>query len=153
MQSIVDRENNRIQVIGDFVDARRLLSVMHIAIEKAGYQSIVLDMSNCTKTYRSSMPSVCAQVMAYRNAGIEFSLTPPSIKILQNLFVNTNWAHFIDPYRFDRSVFKGHTKIPVTQYRTTDEQQEAVNRIVDVILSAVPHMEKILLPLNGQSMN
>ena len=142
MNSVVDRENNKIQVVGDFIDARRLLSVMHIAIEKAGYQSIVLDLSNCTRTYRSAMPSVCAQVMAYRNAGIEFSLIPPSIKILQNLFVNTNWAYFIDPYRFDQSSFKGHTKIPVTQYRTTDEQQTAVNRIVDVILSAVPRMER-----------
>lgn len=142
MNGIVDRENNKIQVIGDFMDARRLLSLMHVAIEKAGYHSIVLDLSNCTKTSHSSMPSVCAQVMAYRNTDVEFTLIPPDMKILQNLFVNTNWAYFIDPYRFDHSTFKGHTKIPVTQYRTSDDQQDAVNRIVDVILSAVPHMER-----------
>ena len=142
MNSIVDRENNKIQVIGDFVDFRRLLSVMHNAIETAGYQSIIIDLSDCTFTYQSSMLSVCAQVMAYRNAGIDFSLIPPRDQRLQNLFVNTNWAYMLDPYRFDRSTFRGHKRIPATQYTSTDEQQAAVNGIVEVILRAVPHMER-----------
>lgn len=142
MSGYVNREESTIQVVGDLVDFRRLLSVMHHAIEKAAYPSIVIDLSDCTLAYPSSMLSVCAQVLAYRSAGIEISIIPPKAKRLLNYYVNTNWAHFLDPYQFDQSRFRGHTKVPATQYRTTDEQQSAVNRIVGVILSAVPDMKR-----------
>ena len=59
---------------------------------------------------------------------------PPADQKLKNLFRNTNWGHFLDPNCFERSGFKGHTRVPATQYQTADEQFEAVNRIVNVML-------------------
>ncbi len=88
------------------------------------------------------MLSLCAQVMAYRNSGVEFSLIPPGDQKFQNLFRNTNWGYFLDPRKFDPSTFRGHTSIPATQYRNPDEQQSTVNRIVNVMLGAIPELTR-----------
>lgn len=87
------------------------------------------------------MLSVCAQVMAYRKCGVSFQLVPPSDKKFENLFKNTNWGYFLDPDLFNPSTFKGHTSISATQYQTPAEQL-AVNRIVNVMLGAIPKLER-----------
>lgn len=142
MTSRISRDNNRVTVEGDLSDFHRLLSAIHGAIEKAGFQDLVLDFSSCTSAFQNSMLSVCAQVLAYRKAGIGFSLIPPDKRELANLFRNANWSHFLDPRQFDASTFKGFSRIPATQYTAGAEQQAAVNRIVNVILGAVPEMQR-----------
>jgi hypothetical protein len=88
------------------------------------------------------MLSLCAQIMAYRNSGIDFTLIPPDKRQLRNLFQNTGWAHYLDPRQFEPSNFRGHSRVPATQYRTPEEQQTAVNKIVNVILGAVPDLQR-----------
>jgi len=80
--------------------------------------------------------------MAYRKAGISFELIPPTDKKLENLFGNTNWGHFLDPHAFEPSGFKGHTRVAATQYQNPKEQQSAVNRIVNVMLGAIPDLAR-----------
>jgi hypothetical protein len=142
MNGAVDRRGNEIVVTGDLFDFHRLLSLVHTAIEKAGYTDLVLNLEQCTSAYQNSMLSVCAQIMAYRNAGIDFTLKPPANIRLRNLFRNTGWGYFLDPRQFDPSTFRGRTRIPATQYRTSDEQQSAVNKIVNVMLGAIPDMQR-----------
>lgn len=88
------------------------------------------------------MLSVCAQVMAYGKSGVSFQMVPPSDKQFANLFKNTNWGYFLDPMKFAPSTFKGHTRVPATQYQNPTEQQAAVNRIVNVMLGAIPELER-----------
>lgn len=140
--SDIQRENNRIRVSGDLRDFHLLLAQMHNCIEKAKYTDLTIDMSEITSAFQNSMLSVCAQTIAYREAGIDIELIPPNDKKLFNLFRNTNWLHYLDPRKFDVSQFRGHTRIPATRYRTPNEQQNAVNRIVNVILGALPDLER-----------
>lgn len=140
--SQIYRENNVIRVEGDLRDFHYLLAQLHQCIEQAGYPDLVLDMSGCTSAFQNSMLSVCAQVMAYRHAGIGIHLKPPSDQRLLNLFRNTNWGYYLDPYQFDLSNFRGHTRIPATCYTTPEEQQAAVNRIVNIILGALPDLQR-----------
>lgn len=142
MSANITRKNNAISVVGDLDDFHVFLSSIHAATEKAGYADVVIDLSQCTSAFQNSMLSVCAQVMAYRKSGIDFTLVPPKKKSLSNLFRNTGWAHFIDPRGFEPSRFRGHSRIPATQYQTPEEQQNAVNRIVNVILGAIPDMHR-----------
>ena len=142
MTDQIERVGNTIRVMGDLWNFHLLLSLIHHCTKKAGYSDIVLDMSLCTSAFQNSMLSVCAQVMRYRASGVEFKLVPPEDHVLQNLFRNTNWGYFLDPERYERSNFRGHTRIPATQYRTAEEQQDAVNRIVNVMLGALPDMER-----------
>lgn len=143
MNGAIYREANKVIVSGDLVDFHKFLSSIYIAVEKRSYQSIIIDISDCTSAFQNTMLSVCAQIMAYKkNMGVEFSLLPPNNEKLYRLFKNTNWAHLIDPYRFEKSSFSGHRTIPATQYQTSDQQQSAVNRIVNVILGAIPAMQR-----------
>lgn len=141
-QGRIERYDNRIVVTGDLFDFHRLLAQIHTIVEKLGYSDVILDLSQCTSAFQNSMLSVCAQVMAYRKAGISFTLIPPNDKKVENLFKNTNWGYFLDPRRFEPSTFKGHTRIPATQYQNPEEQQVAVNRIVNVMLGAIPELER-----------
>ena len=144
MPSQIQRNDNHIVVDGNLRDYsfRRLLSEVHRAIDERGYQDLVLDFSRCTRAFQTSMLGVCSQVLAYRHGGIDFGLILPSKKQLANLFLNTNWAYFIDHQRFPPSRFRGHTRIPATKYTSPKEQQASVNRIVNVILGAVPDMHR-----------
>ncbi|HYA38479.1 MAG TPA: STAS-like domain-containing protein [Candidatus Methylomirabilis sp.] len=142
MSGTIERNGNEVVVTGDLDDFHRLLSFIHTAIEKAGYQDLILNLESCTSAFQNSMLSVCAQVMAYRNSGIAFHLKPPTSPKLQNLFRNTGWGYFLDPRQFDPSNFRGHTRIPATQYTSPTEQQSAVNKIVNVILGVIPDMQR-----------
>lgn len=138
----IARDCNRIVVQGDLRDFHYLLAQIHQCIEVAGYSDVVLDMSACSLAFQNSMLSVCAQVLAYRNAGVSFELVPPKTSTLLNLFRNTNWGYFLDPQKFAPSDFRGHTRVAATQYQSPDEQQAAVNKIVNVMLGAVPNLER-----------
>lgn len=142
MSGYINRDGNVITVDGALDDFHRFLSQIHSAIEKKGYEDIVLDLKNCTSAFQNSMLSLCAQITAYRNARIDFTLIPPEKKQLRNLFLNTGWAHFLDPRQFAPSAFRGHSRIPATQYQDPNQQQSAVNRIVNVILGAIPDLRR-----------
>lgn len=138
----IDRIDNRVVVTRDLVDFHRLLAVIHHIVEQLGYTEVVLDLSQCTSAFQTSMLSLCAQVIAYRNSGISFDLVPPNDRRLSNLFRNANWAYFLDPRQFEPSIFRGHSQVPATQYQNPEEQQSAVNRIVDVMLGAIPDLKR-----------
>ena len=88
------------------------------------------------------MLPICAQVIAYREHGVNFELLPPSRPKPRNLFGNCDWSHLIDPQRHPASTFSGFTHVPATHYRSPSEQFESVNRIVNVILGAVENMDR-----------
>lgn len=138
----VERIDNRVVVRGEFYDFHRFLGCIHAIVERLRYADVILDFKECTSAFQNSMLSLCAQVLAYRNSGTSFSLIPPETKLLANHFRSSNWSHLFDPTEFAPSSFKGHTRIPATQYRTPTEQQAAVNRIVNVMLGAIPELNR-----------
>lgn len=87
--SEISRNSNRIMVEGDLRDFHYLLAQIHRCIEVAGYSDVILDMSACASAFQNSMLSVCAKVAAYRKSGVTFSLIPPRVSTLSNLFKNT----------------------------------------------------------------
>lgn len=138
----IERVGNRISVKGDLRDFPLLLAQLHQGINDAGYSEMVLDMAECTSAFQNSMLSVCSQAIAYREAGIEINLLPPADKKLLNLFTNTNWGHYLDPRRFEPSRFRGHTRVPATRYTSPEQQHDAVNRIVNTMLGALPDLKR-----------
>lgn len=139
---MLDRKDNRVIVSGEFRDFHRILAILHAVVEKAGHRHVVLDLEACTAAFPNGMLALCAQVLKCREAGVTFELVPPSDKKFLNLFRNLNWAHLLSPDQFAVSAFRGHTSVAATQYRTGKEQSEAVNRIVNVMLGAVPDLNR-----------
>lgn len=125
---------------GDY-DLRGLLSAVHKATTEEKLSDVVLNFKHCSHVGQGPMVLLCAQILKHREHGINFTLIEPESLALQRLFYNTNWAHFIDP-RFEPSRFYGPDHLPATRYQDESGQGEAVNKIVDVILRAVPHMDR-----------
>jgi len=142
MSCDIQRQNNIITISGDFRDYRFLLSQMYHCINDAGYPDIVLDMSECTSAFQSAMLAICVKILDYKRVGVDFELIPPKDAVFNNLFRNTNWGYYIDPDKFAYSSFRGHTRVPATLYDTPEGQQSAVNKIVDVVLGAIPDMDR-----------
>jgi hypothetical protein len=88
------------------------------------------------------MLALCAQVMRLRSARVDVELIRPNDAKLARLFRNAGWGHFLDPRDNPPSDFKGHRQVPATQFRNSEEQQRAVNRIANAILGALPDLER-----------
>ncbi len=77
-----------------------------------------------------------------RDAGVEFHVELPQKIELARLFRNANWAHFLAPDENPPSEFKGFTQVPATHFTNDIEQRQAVNRILNGILGAIPDLDR-----------
>ena len=142
--NLVDRQDQRVFVEGNLNSSllHYFLATLHNAVENAGYRELCLDFSKCTAAFPESMLAIAAQVTQLRESGVYCYLTLPSGRDLARLFVNANWAYLLDPRSYDPSRFKGFTRVPATQFKGPDQQQEAVNRIVNSILGALSDIDR-----------
>mgnify|MGYP001059170191 CR=1 FL=1 len=142
--SNIYRNENRIVFEGEFTifDLHRPLAAIHHAVQTDGYQDVEFDFSECTAALPAPMLALCAQVSRLQHAQIGTQLSLPTDEKLKRLFINSNWASIISPRQFEPSNFRGHTQVPATQYKTTDDQFKAVNRIANAILGAIPGLER-----------
>lgn len=140
----VVRDGNRLVFAREFgmPDLHRPMAAMHQAVVDAGYKDLVLDFTSCTAAFPGPMLALCAQIMRLRENRVDAEIVLPEKKELSRLFHNANWAHLLEPRRFDHSSFRGHTQVPATSFRTPDDQGHAVNRIVNAILGAIPNIAR-----------
>jgi len=143
-ESKIFRENNCIFICGVFgnIDLPRPLAIIHQAVKDLGIEDIALDFRDCSAAFAGPMLGLCAQVLRLQAAGIQFDLHLPKEDKLARLFLNANWAHLIAPTKFKPSSFKGAKQIPATQFRSPKEQNQAVNRIANIILGAIPNIQR-----------
>ena len=146
---------NRISISGHLGtrDLRRILAAMHNLVHGLGYQDIELDFRPCTRAYGGPMLGLAAQAGRYLVAGVDVDLTLPSDDTLKRLFINTNWAHLIDPRRYDPGNFRGRTQIPTVKYRAGQDQYDAVTMVVEKILSALTDFDRSHLKAIEWSLN
>lgn len=140
----VVRDKNSIKFEGQYrdVDLHYPLVCLHHAVSDYGYRDIVLDFSGCTETYPGPMLALCSEILRLRTEHVDSELVLPSKDSLARLFINANWAHLLEPRKFDESQFRGHTRVPATQFTTPSQQNDAVNRIVNAILGGIPDLRR-----------
>lgn len=140
----VIRDGNIIRFQGQYRDAdlHFPLACLHHAVTDCGYRDVVLDFSECTETYPGPMLALCSEMLRLRSDQIDAELILPLKTDLARLFVNANWAHLLEPRKFDASRFRGHTQIPATQFTNPAEQNDAVNRIINAILGGIPDIRR-----------
>lgn len=136
---MINTIDNRIEYSGvlESEDFRRLLAAIHGLISRKGYQDITLDLFPCTAAFPAPVLALCTQIRKYRYLGIDFNLILPKNEKLSRLFINTNWAHIIDPEKYERSSFRGLKQVPATQFYTFEEQTSAVNHILEIMLNSL----------------
>ena len=69
------------------------------------------------------------------DAGIDFELIVPEDEWLRRLFINTNWAHHIQPNGYGPSTYRGGN-VPALQFGVdeTEDAGDILNRVMDLIL-------------------
>jgi anti-sigma regulatory factor (Ser/Thr protein kinase) len=143
VKTVIRRELNRIVFEGGFFidDLLGPIACIHQA-RNAGFDEIILDFGACTAAFAPQVVALCVQVMRLRSTGLDFQVVLPEKPDLARLFRNANWAHLLDPVNNPESEFRGFTQVPATHFTTDIEQRQAVNRIVNAILGAIPDLDR-----------
>jgi len=140
---MIRRELNRI-VFEDELYLRGLLpaiATIHNA-QTAGFDDLILDFSLCQAAFGPPILALCSEVTKLRNKGLGFQVILPQKPELARHFKNANWAHYLSPDEYVPSEFKGFTQVPATRFTNDVEQRQAVNRIVNGILGAIPELDR-----------
>ena len=94
-----------------------------------------MDFSRCESAFPGGMVPLLASVDTLRREGIDLSVTlPDEGDRLARLFVNTNWAHFLEPERFPQSDTVHDRHLAAQRFADFDRQQELVNAFMDVVM-------------------
>ncbi|MBC3831823.1 DUF4325 domain-containing protein [Undibacterium amnicola] len=143
-QFALQRTENKIAFLGSLgiKDFRKVLASIHKIVNDLKYQELILDFTSCTAAFSGAMLPICSYVMSLRESRIEVSIILPEAEKLSRLFVNTNWAHYIEPRRFELSKRLSTTQVPVLSFKSSEEQNECVNRLIDCMLKSVAGLSR-----------
>lgn len=132
---IVVRNGNRIRFVGK-VNAYAHYQFMWCLYDslRRGYEDVVLDFSTCKSAFPDGMIPLLSSADALRRDRIDVSVQLPERPELERLFLNTNWAHILDPKRFRRSDTDHDRHLAAQRFRDFDQQQKLVNAFMDVVM-------------------
>ena len=134
----VHTNGNNLVVAGEFdrETLQRSCAAIH-SLRKLSYRSINIDLSRVTRALASELLPFATHCRHLLVSGIDTMLELPGDALLARLFKNSNWAYLIDPQQFEQSQYSSYKHIPATHYTNADTHFEAVNQIVDKLLSSL----------------
>lgn len=140
----ISRTGNVIKFSGAYreADLHFPIACIYHAVNDFVYTDIVLDFGECTSAFSGPMLALCAEVLRLRTKKIDCSIVLPVNDKLERLFINTNWAHLLEPRKYPESTFRGYTQIPVLQFSNPQEQNDIVNRIINAVLGGIPDIRR-----------
>lgn len=142
MTGHIERLGNRICVKGDVASfhLRHLCARLHDAVEKRGFQDIVLDFSVCDRITEAVMLPAMPLIAGYRKRGVGFECLLPQGEKLKRLFLNANWAHHISSDKYPQAAHEGG-HVPALRFGGgetgddgTEEATVILNRVMDMVL-------------------
>lgn len=151
----LDVVDNRIRIIGGLSvsEFRVVTAAIYRVIHDRGYQDVILDFSACMFTHAPPMVALICAVCRHNLDGVGFSLILPNDLTLRKLFLNSNWAHFIDPTKYETSVYEPRKHNPVKQFKNFDDQAQLVNEVMDTILCNLTDFDRSHLTAIEWSLN
>jgi anti-anti-sigma regulatory factor len=143
---MIRSEGNRIIFEGNLrAETRPALVCIFQLIQKLGYLDVVLDFSEVKYVDADLMLPLSSYAAYYRMNQIDFSLVEPADPKLRRLFINTNWAHFIDPQKYIRNEQRRSNNLPALQFLDGDAQHNVVNQAMDILMETIKVQERTQL--------
>lgn len=128
-------EGNRLvfqgPVGGEFLHAT---AALHNLVHKLGYQDITLDFGDAVRLWPSFMVPFITTCRSYRREHVDFHIIQPKDPATARLLSNTNWAHVVQPERFESKSAFNVNHLSARQYLTPDEHHAAVDASLELIL-------------------
>lgn len=134
----IQHRENKVSISGPvgMLDFRRILAKIE-GVRKETYPALVLDFRACKAAQAGPMLAICSECMKLRHSGLSISLLPPRDEKLARLFLNTNWAHLIDPTGFGASQNHGFARVPATNFTSAADQRGLVGTMVDALMKSM----------------
>jgi hypothetical protein len=135
---VVSANEGRLRLIGKFTvrDIRRPIRALHCMIHDGGYRSVEIDFGEVAFTHAPPMLALLADIQRHRHDGVNFSFKLPDDTRVNRLFVNSNWAHFLDPEHFGSARNAPGKHSPTKQYCDPSQQGAIVDEVVDTLLKS-----------------
>jgi hypothetical protein len=145
---VVLREMNRIRFVGR-VNALAYRQYLRATSEarRAGYDEFVLDFSGCNAAFPSGMVPLLAASDSLRRSGLDVEIVLPVNEELKRLFHNANWAHLLEPARYDGFDAQHDRHVAAHRFKTPDEQQNLVNAFLDVVMRQMRLQREVIAGL------
>lgn len=102
--------------------------------QKRSYKDVVLDFSTCESAFPVGMIPVLSSVDVLRREHVDVTIDLPKKPELERLFLNTNWAHFLEPSRFGKSDTVHDRHLAAQRFSDYNQQQRLVNAFMDVVM-------------------
>ena len=135
-----------------FDELRRICAGLFDRIEQRGYAEVTLDFAGCDVATEAAMLPLLPVLVDYREThGVRFELVEPKRDVLRRLFLNANWAHFIDPERY---AFRGQfaEQVPAQRFVAEGEMDPIVAEVMHLLLARMSIERETLAALEW-SMN
>lgn len=114
-----------------------ILARLHHAISIDGKRSITLDFSSTKAAFEAGIVPILPILAQHRDKSkVKFNLILPADSRLATIFREFNWAHYIEPDRFDFQEGRSDTHCPAIRFSSAKEQFNSVDRILGLVLTA-----------------
>jgi anti-sigma regulatory factor (Ser/Thr protein kinase) len=90
---------------------------------------------------------------SYRSERVDFEITEPTEPKSAKLLLNTNWAHLIMPEKYEARDDRNRAHLSAIQYLNAQEQFDAVDRSMDIILQSTGGLDRSRLKALEWSLN
>ncbi|MCY3955128.1 MAG: DUF4325 domain-containing protein [Nitrospira sp.] len=136
MNDGIEKKGNRLIVRGHVRhnDLRSFCSKLYQTIERQQWSDVILDFSLCAGITEAVMLPLMPIIADYRENSVGFQLVEPNDDKLRRLFFNTNWAHYIDPDKYDRNPHEGGH---VPALRFGDDETSASGEILTKVMNLI----------------
>ena len=126
--------------------AGRCLARLRGCLER-GSTDLELDFSACRGADPRVMPPLLAALDVVRRAGIEVSASLPGDRACRRRFLESDWAHLLDPKRYDPATAPAREGPNARRFTDFREQQRAVDASVEMALGHLPLRRDFLAAL------
>ena len=135
-----------------FDELRRICAGLFDRIEQRGYADVTLDFAGCDAATEAAVLPLLPILVDYRETqGVRFELVEPERDELRRLFLNANWAHFINPERYAlRGQFA--EQVPAQRFVAAGEMDSIVNEVMHLLFARMSIERETLAALEW-SMN
>ena len=121
---VVRLDENRVRFVGrvNALAHRQFMSCLHDCRNR-GYDDVVLDFSTCEAAFPIGMIPLLSSTDHLRREGVDVTIELPEMPDLERLFLNTNWAHFLQPARFAKSDTTHGRHLPAQRFGDSNQEQ------------------------------
>ncbi|MBL8564591.1 MAG: DUF4325 domain-containing protein [Hyphomicrobiaceae bacterium] len=106
-------------------------------LRKQGCTSVNIDMTKLATGFAADLLPFATHCRALLIDGFGAFLRLPEDPKFSRLFVNSNWAHLIDPRQFDPSSFASNKHLPAMIYVDAETHYQSVNQIMNKLLGSL----------------